>query len=126
MLNKKTVLTIFTSTCTGCRETSRIRLLTNPARRKSAGVNIIIIFGKDNNKDEIKKYALLNNWHKLPLTVGIFNLCSEFDQSLYSELYELDADPKSIVLNKKMDIIFKETMRNTSKVSEQYLMDIMK
>jgi hypothetical protein len=122
-LKKITVLAIFTSTCTGCNESSRIRLLKTLADDlRGENVNILIMFGSDNNAAEIRKFALLNNWNKAPIAVGVFHLNREFNSTIYRQLFEFDTDPRLLLLDDKLKILFKENIANANRISKDFLL----
>ncbi|MFQ6082477.1 MAG: peroxiredoxin family protein [Candidatus Aminicenantia bacterium] len=69
---KGLLLTLFTSTCTGCEEITRIQLLKEITPKVDLRkVEILLLFGKGNNPRAIRQYAILNEWDEFPITIGV-------------------------------------------------------
>lgn len=120
--NKNVILTIFTSTCTGCRENERIRLL----KELSSQINykkdkIVILFGIGNNPKAIKQFASLNNWNKYPIEVGIINSFGIVKKDIYIRLFSLDIDPRTFIIGKNRKLIFAEDTTNSRQINLRFL-----
>jgi len=120
--NKSVVLTLFTSACTGCEESYRIDQL----KKLAGNVNIdkfeiIILFGKGNNKEAIKQYAIQNKWDEFPITIGVIDDFNEMTEMEYYQIYQLDTDPKSFIINPLGDIRFIETRRASKLINSNFL-----
>lgn len=119
---KKQIITFFTSVCTGCNENARIRLLDELSRKiNKKKSQVIILFGKGNNKEAIRQFIYLNNWNEIPITVGNFNDLNKIETENYYKLFQLDIDPKTFILNKEGEVIFCENLRNSKLVNMDLL-----
>ncbi len=113
--NKRIFLTVFTSICTGCEESNRIDQLKMFSESINANeVEIIILYGKGNNIEAIKQYAVLNDWDEFLITIGVVDF-NEMTEKDYYQIFQLETDPKTIILNPLGDINFVE-IRKTSKL----------
>lgn len=122
IIDKKLFLTLFTSTCTGCEENFRIRLLkelsSNVDKEKT---QIILLFGIGNNAKAIRQIALINGWNEFPITVGVINNLDKHRMNDYYKLFQLDTDPKTFILNRKRQIIFVENLKNSRSINLNFL-----
>jgi len=117
---KKTILTLYTSICAGCDEGLRIELLKEFTLRNKDN-NVIILFGKGNNKYVIKQFAYLNNWNEYPFSIGVIKpIASDVEEDYYS-LFNLEVDPRTFIINKNGKVIFAESLRNSKKLNPEFL-----
>lgn len=120
---RKIILTIFTSSCTSCEENYRIQLLREVSSRiKTEQTQIIILFGIGNNTKVIRRFALINSWDELPITVGVINDLDKNRMNNYYKLYQLNIDPITFIFNKKEKIIFAENFKNSRLIKLNFLM----
>jgi hypothetical protein len=123
ILEKKTILTLFTSTCTGCEENYRIHLLKELSSKiNQEKTQIILLFGIGNNAKTMRQYALINGWNELPITVGVINYLDEGQKNDYYKLFQLNIDPRTFILNKKAEVVFAENINNSRLINIKFLM----
>jgi peroxiredoxin len=121
------IIALFTSTCTGCKESARITLLRSLADDlHNIKANIIILFGMNNIAAEIKRFALINNWNRQPISIYKLIIGQDFDSNNYQCLFNYDTDPRILIIKDKTKLIFKEDMLNTNRINKEYLLDMMK
>lgn len=119
----KVIFTLFTSTCTGCQENQRIQLLKEVSSRLNPEKSkIIFLFGIGNNANSIKQYAFINGWNEFPITVGVMDELKTIQEDDYYKLFEFDTDPRTIILNKKGDVVFAENLKNSKLIDLNFLL----
>ncbi len=123
-LNKKVIITLFTSICTGCEENNRIQLLKDVSSGMNKKYKTVFLFGIGNNKKNIRQYALLNNWDKFPISIGVIDRISSTHSNDYYELFELNIDPRTIILDSSGTVLFQEYLRNTNSIDENFFRKI--
>ncbi len=119
--NKNIFLTVFTSICTGCEESNRIDQL--KIFSKSINVNeveIIILYGKGNNIEAIKQYAVLNDWDDFLITIGVVDFNGMTEKNYY-QIFQLETDPKTIILDSLGAINFVEIRRTSKLINLDFL-----
>ena len=110
------ILATLTSTCTGCEENSRIQLLKDlSVSPERLGYNIIILFGKGNNHEAIRRYSLNHEWNKYPLVIGVMEESARISDKEYFSLFKLDVDPKIFIISGEGQLIFEETPKTSRK-----------
>jgi len=120
---KRTILALFTSTCTGCEENLRIRLLRETSKRiNPEETRIIFLFGSGNNKNAIKQYAFINNWDEHSIIVGIIDDLDTIGEKPYYDLFKLNTDPRTFILNENGEVIFAENFRNSRSINLNFLL----
>ena len=121
-LRKKIVLTLFTSTCTGCEENFRIQLLKELSSKVDPEkTQIILLFGIGNNSKAIRQIALINGWNEFPITIGVINNLDKHRMNDYYKLFQLNIDPRTFILNRKREIIFAENLKNSRSINLNFL-----
>lgn len=124
---KNTLLTLFTSACTGCEENARIMLLKEIAKNIDQDkVHILILFGKGNNINAIRQYAALNEWNEFPFIVGVIEDSKDLPQKEYYEIFQLDTDPRSFIINSEGKLIFAEILKTTKVINLSYLRKLIR
>lgn len=123
-LNKKVIITLFTSICTGCEENNRIQLLKDISSGMNEKYQTVFLFGIGNNKKNIWQYALLNNWDKFPISIGVIDRINPTQLSDYYELFELNVDPRTIILDNSGAVLFQEYLKNTNSIDENFFRKI--
>lgn len=122
-LKKKSVLTLFTSTCTGCEENYRIRLLKELSSKiNQEKTQIIFLFGIGNSAKAMRQFAILNGWNELPITVGVINDLDRNQKNDYYKLFQLNIDPRTFIFNKEGEVIFAENLKNSRFINIKFLM----
>ena len=120
---KRTIFTLFTSTCTGCEENFRIRLLRETSKRiNPVDTQIIFLFGIGNNKNAIKQYAFINNWNEHSIIAGIIDDLDTIGEKAYYDLFKLNTDPRTFILNENGEVVFAENIRNTRSIDLNFLL----
>jgi len=120
---KRIICTLFTSTCTGCEENIRIRLLRETSKRiNPEDTRIIFLFGIGNNKNAIKQYAFINNWNEHSIIVGVIDDVNTITEESYYDLFKLNTDPRTFILNENGEVIFAENFRNSRSINLNFLM----
>ena len=123
-LNKKVIITLFTSICTGCEENSRIQLLKDVSSGMNKKYQTVFLFGIGNNKKNIRQYALLNNWDKFPISIGVIDRINPAQLSDYYELFEFNVDPRTFILDSSGAVLFQEYLRNANSIDEIFFRKI--
>jgi len=123
-LNKKVIITLFTSICTGCEENSRIQLLKDISSGMNKKYQTVFLFGIGNNEKNIRQYALLNNWDKFPISIGVIDRINPAQLSNYYELFEFNVDPRTIIIDSSGTVLFQEFLRNTNSIDEIFFRKI--
>lgn len=124
---KNILLTLFTSTCTGCEENARILLLKEIAKSINPDeTKILMLFGKGNNINTIRQYADLNEWNKFPFTVGVIEDSKDLPKKEYYQIFQLDTDPRTFIINSEGKLIFAETLKTTKVINLDYLKKLTK
>lgn len=121
-LKRKTVLTLFTSVCTGCEENYKIRLI----KELSSDINpkntqLIFLFGIGNSAKAMRQYASLNGLNELPITIGVIRDLNEAQKNDYYKLFRLDTDPRTFILNIEGGVIFAENPKNSRLIDINFL-----
>lgn len=124
---KNILLTLFASACTGCEENTRILLLKEIAKNIDQDkVHILILFGKGNNINAIRQYAALNEWNEFPFIVGVIEDSEDLPQKKYYQIFQLDTDPRTFIINSEGKLIFAETLKTTKVINLDYLKKLTK
>lgn len=123
-LNKKVIITLFTSICTGCEENNRIQLLKDVSLKMNKKYKTVFLFGIGNTEKNIRQYALLNNWNKLPISIGVIDRNSLVQLDNYYELFDLNVDPRTIILDSSGAVLFQEYLKNTNSITENFFRKI--
>jgi len=124
-LGKKKVVTLFTSTCTGCEENYRIQLLKEFSSTVDAEkIQVILLFGIGNNTKAIRQFALLNDWNDFHINVGVINNFDEVQIFDYYKLFQLDIDPRTFIIDPKKGITFTENLKNSRLINSDFLKKI--
>jgi len=124
--NKRILLTLFTSACTGCQETSRVLLLKEVARKlDSDKVKILLLFGKGNNAEAIRQYAILNEWDEFPFTVGVIEDSKDLSKREYYQLFQFDTDPRTFIIDSAGKLLFLETRKMSKMINLDYLKKLL-
>jgi hypothetical protein len=119
----KVIFTLFTSICAGCLENKRIQLLKELSNKLNPNSSkVIFLFGIGNNINNIKQYSFINGWDEYPITVGVIDELNSFQEDDYYKLFELDTDPRTFILNKKGDVVFAESLKNTKLINLDFLL----
>jgi peroxiredoxin len=119
---KKAIVTIITSTCTTCEEMSRIQLLKNISLEiDSRDHDVVILFGIGNNPQSIEQFALLNDWNKYRITVGVINKLDENQINIYFDLLKLNIDPRTFILNRRGKVVFAENIGNSDQIESSFI-----
>ena len=119
-LNKKVIITLFTSICTGCEENSRIQLLKDISSGMNKKYQTVFLFGFGNNEKNIRQYALLNNWDKFPISIGVIEGINSTQLSDYYDLFEFNVDPRTIILDSSGTVLFQEYLKDINSVTEKF------
>lgn len=122
--NKKVIITLFTSICTGCEENSRIRLLKDVSSGMNKKYQTVFLFGIGNNEKNIRQYALLNNWDKFPISIGVIDRINPAQLSDYYELFDLNVDPRTLILDSSGAVLFQEYLKNMNSITEKFFRKI--
>ncbi len=126
-VHKKIVATFSASLCTGCEENSRIQLLKDLSSKIAPEKGeIFLIFGKGNNPDAIRQYAMVQEWEKVPFNIGVIEGSVDIDEGLYYQLFKLDIDPRTLVFDSARKPIFVESRKNTNSLSIDSLLRMIK
>jgi len=123
----KICLTIFTSICTRCEESLRIhhlKELSNEINEDS--VEILILFGKGNTIEGIRQFTILNELDKFRISTGVMNVSSELDEKEYLKLFQLDADPRTLIISSEGQLTFFETRKTTKMINSNFLKEKLK
>lgn len=124
---KNMLLTLFTSTCTGCEENARILLLKETAKNiHQDKVRIMMLFGKGNNVNALRQYAALNEWNEFPFTVAVIEDSEDLPQKEYYQIFQLDTDPRTFIINSEGKLIFAETLKTTKVINLNYLRKLIR
>ncbi|MFC2161684.1 TlpA family protein disulfide reductase [Acidobacteriota bacterium] len=119
-LNKKVIITLFTSICTGCEENSRIQLLKDISSGMNKKYQTVFLFGFGNNEKNIRQYALLNNWDKFPISIGVIEGINSTQLSDYYDLFDFNVDPRTIILDSSGTVLFQEYLKDINSVTEKF------
>jgi len=126
-IRKKILLTLFTSTCTGCEENTRIQVMKEIAKRlDSDKVKTLFLFGKGNNSNAIRQYAILNDWNEFPFTIGVIEDSKNLSEKDYYKIFQLDTDPRTFIIDSTGELLFVETQRTTKLVNFEHLKKLLK
>lgn len=124
---KKICLTTLTSICTGCEEDLRMLHLKELSNEVDINrVKILVLFGKGNTIEAIKQYAISSNWDKFPISIGVMNDSSELTESEYYQIFPLDTDPWTLIINSARDLAFSETRKTTKMINSEFLKEKLK
>lgn len=125
--NKKILLILFTSTCTGCEENIRVQLLKEVTTKIDQDKSkILLLFGKGNNVNAIREYAILNEWNEFPFTIGVIEDSKDLNEKEYYKIFQLDMDPRTFFINSNGKLIFAETLRTSKLINLNYLKKLLK
>jgi len=120
--NKYVILTSFTSTCTSCEETFRVeqlkKLSENLDRNKA---QVLFLFGKGNNAEALREYGTLNDWNKFSITTGIIEETEPLTHQDYFQIFQLDTDPKTFIIDTNGEIVFRETPITSKMINSDFL-----
>lgn len=121
--DKKTIITLFTSTCLGCEDNARIRLLEDLSKQlKPQKSQILLLFGIGNNATAIREFAEINNWDKFSFQIGILKKLNHMNERDYYKLFAFEVDPRTFILNKKGKLLFSEDFYNTNSIDLKLLL----
>jgi hypothetical protein len=121
------IVTVSSSLCTGCEENGRLQLLRRISQDMKPGKSsILIIFGKGNNIAAIRQYSLMQGWDKLPFIVGAVEDPSLFGNDHYYDIFQLDVDPKTYVIDSQGNLDFLETRKTSKSVGFEQLSSFFK
>jgi peroxiredoxin len=109
LIGKSIFLTLYSANCPTCEEHRRLALMRSIYEKYSPqGLKVILLYGKDNPSNIIGDYVRKN---KLPFDVGIREVRPEMVDDYYDN-YDLEVDPKSIVINSKGKVVFVEGLKD--------------
>ena len=120
-IGKPVFLTLFSANCPICKEHKRLALMQETYQKYSPnGLKVILIYGKDNPLDIIRDYATKN---KLYFDVGVRKI--EPDKiGDYYQSYDLEVDPKSIIINSEGKVVFVEGTKDNEENMKKVLEDL--
>lgn len=109
-IGKPVFLTLFSANCPICKEHRRLILMQEAYQKYGPkGLEVILVYGKDNPLDIIRDYAIKN---KLSFDVGVRKI--ELDNiGDYYQSYDLEVDPKSIIINSEGKVAFVEGAKDS-------------
>ena len=114
--NKTALIHLFISACFGCPEHQRIQLMKEISLRKNLNKNrIILLFGRDNSFELIRKFSEENELHD-HITVGVIQRSENFSDEDYYQMFKLDIDPRMFIF-KKGKIVFSENLKNQKQIN---------
>lgn len=121
--DKRTIITLFTSTCLGCEDNARIRLLEDLSKQlKPQKSQIFLLFGMGNNAKAIRDFAEINNWDKFSFQIGILKKVDQKSERDYYKLFAFEVDPRTFILNKKGRLLFSEDFYNSNSIDLKLLL----
>ncbi|HEX9917009.1 MAG TPA: redoxin domain-containing protein [candidate division Zixibacteria bacterium] len=123
-VGKPILLTLFSANCPTCREHKRLLLMQSAYEEYGPkGLRVVLVYGKDNPLSIIRDYV---QKAKLSYDVGVRKVEPEESDSYYKN-YDLEVDPKSIIVTSDGKVIFiedlKDTQENISKAIDELFKD---
>jgi len=118
--DKKIIISLFTSICTGCEENTRIQLLKDVSSEMHKKFQTVFLFGIGNNAKAIRQYALLNNWNKFPISIGVIEKINPDQLSDYYDLFEFNVDPRTLILDSSGAVLFQEYLQNANSITKNF------
>lgn len=127
-LGKKILINQSISPCMTCPENSRIRILKNISKKIPPEDAIItILFGIGNREELVNDYLLRMELNTYPIIVGIIERGIHLSESEYYQSFQLDVDPRILVLNKKGDLEFLEEYEDANRIlKEDFLIRVLR
>lgn len=118
---KKSFIALFISQCFGCPEHQRISLMKELAAKiKKDETKIILLFGKGNKFEAIKKFSEKNGLIGY-ITIGTIQDSLNLSEEEYYQIFKFDVDPRSFILGKNGKILFSEELKDFKKVNINFL-----
>ncbi len=123
--NKKAIINLFISSCFNCPESNRIKLLLDLAhQKKDTNSEVLLLFGKGNDFNHIKKFAYENNL--LNLIVGVIQSSEVLADHEYHGIFKLDVDPRLFVFDEDSHLLLIENLHNTGKINLDHIRGLIK
>ena len=119
---KPAVILLFVSQCLSCPEHNRITLMKYLSELDKEQTEFLLLFGKENNFEAIKKYSEQNDLTS-HITVGIITSLTDKSQNYYG-IFNFEVDPRMIIYNKG-NIKFLEEGNTKNKVNLDYLKEML-
>jgi peroxiredoxin len=108
LIGQPILLTLYSANCPTCEEHRRLAWMRSVYEKYGPpGLKVILLYGKDNLSNIIGDYVREN---KIPFDVGIREVKPEMADDYYDN-YDLEVDPKSIIVNSKGEIVFVEGVK---------------
>jgi hypothetical protein len=117
--DKNAIINLSVSPCMTCPETKRVYVLKDMSTNiKSQESLILFLFARGNSFESLNDYLLRMELFNYPITVGIINERTLLTEKEYLKMFQLDIDPRILILNKKGKIVFLEKLENTKRILE--------
>jgi len=115
---------LFISTCIGCPETKKIRLMKEISEKTN--FKKIILFGRGNGFEIIKEFSERAALNKHPITVGLIENKGDLSQDEYLKIFQFDVDPRILIFDNQGRITFSEKIADERLINKDFILNRIK
>lgn len=120
---KSVILNLFISTCMGCPEGRRVRLIKEIAKKVGSKVKILILFGRGNSEEMIREWKERMEFES-SVKVGVIE--GSFSEEDYLKIFCFDIDPRIMILDNDGKIIYTEKEGDERAMNSEFILRRMK